>query len=151
MLSPLHTLKHRRSPPPRCADKPSVWNPGALIPVPEIHGNAREVTADNVAKDKVDFKPSDLAQMEAVCGPQQVPEHVRPALPRALLDTRAYAVRVRAGVGSAEDGTPTPRDARRHHATRTLRMWVFMTCVVCFLYDETSRRALQEGSRTPAA
>merc|ERR1719478_1245474 len=53
------------------AYKPSVWNPGALIPVPEIHGNAREVTADNVAKDKVDFKPSDLAQMEAVCGPQQ--------------------------------------------------------------------------------
>ena len=50
-----------------------MWNPGALIPVPEIHGNAREVTADTVADKAVLFSPGHMAKLDAACGPSQVP------------------------------------------------------------------------------
>lgn len=54
-----------------------MWNPGALVPVPEIHGNAKEVTADNVPDKDVIFSPDDLAKLEAACGPPQVRQGLR--------------------------------------------------------------------------
>jgi len=73
----------------RPAYKPSPWNPGALVPMPETHGNAREVTADTVADKAVLFSPGHMAKLDAACGPSQALEALKVERPPhgMLVDT----------------------------------------------------------------